>query len=272
MSELRNQKVWDNYERDGVITPIRIFDEETAAGFHDIYRDFQKHSLEARGRETFVKPHLVSLWAHEIAHHPAILDEVEKILGPDILLWCSDFFTKPAGAGKKVGWHQDSKYWGLRPTTKALSVWLSITPSNISTGCMRVVPRTHKYGILEHQDTYADDNMLSRGQEVVWDFTEQDVLDIELEPGQVSIHHLDLIHGGLPNPSDQDRIGFVMRYITPDTQQTLAEDSAVLVRGEDRYNNYLMEPAPTADFTPEGIRELDLAMKRPSGFDDQVLK
>jgi len=199
------------------------------------------------------KPHLLLTWLNELIRDPRILDPVEKILGPDILCWGSGFFIKNPRDRTRVTWHQDSTYWGLSSADVA-TAWVAFTPSITENGCMRVVPGTHKLQQLPHEDTFAPDNLLSRGQEIVVEVDESRAVDIVLEPGQMSLHHVLLVHGSEPNRSELRRIGFAIRYLPTHIKQLSSfADSATLVRGSDRYGHFLPEPVPQSDFHPDAV-------------------
>lgn len=204
------------------------------------------------------KPHLLLTWLNELIRDPRILDPVEKILGPDILCWGSGFFIKNPHDRARVTWHQDSTYWGLSSADVA-TAWVAFTPSTPENGCMRVVPGTHTLQQLPHEDTFAPDNLLSRGQEIAVGVDESRAVDIVLAPGQMSLHHVLLVHGSEPNQSALRRIGFAIRYLPTHIKQGTVKDgrgladSATLVRGSDRYGYFLPEPVPQSDFHPDAV-------------------
>jgi non-haem Fe2+, alpha-ketoglutarate-dependent halogenase len=199
------------------------------------------------------KPHLLLTWLNELIRDPRILDPVEKILGPDILCWGSGFFIKNPHDRARVTWHQDSTYWGLSSADVA-TAWVAFTPSNSANGCMRVMPGTHTLEQLPHEDTFAPDNLLSRGQEIAVEVDESKAVDIVLDPGEMSLHHVLLVHGSEPNQSELRRIGFAIRYLpTHVKQRSGLADSATLVRGSDHYGHFLPEPIPQSDFHPDAV-------------------
>jgi hypothetical protein len=265
----------ERFVRDGAIWPVTLFEGEQARALHGRYEAFQAASRRHRGRETYIKPHLVATWLDAIVHHPLVLDHVEAAIGPNILLWSSDFFVKEGGKGTYVSWHQDSLFWSFMPLDKIVSVWLAITPSTRDNGCMCVVPGSHRFGafggLVPKSETSRD--LLSVKQTIDFSFDETtDSRPVELRPGQFSVHSGLTLHGGSPNPTGRDRIGFVMRYISTDTVQLMADDSALLVRGRDDYDYYLPETRPSGDFTPESLSQLAAVMGRPSGFNDMVVR
>jgi ectoine hydroxylase-related dioxygenase (phytanoyl-CoA dioxygenase family) len=199
-----------------------------------------------------VKPYLVFSSAREIAHDPLLLDAVEDILGPDILLWDSGYVIKEAGNHRHVAWHQDLTYWGL-DSDKLVTAWVALTPATPANGGMRYVPGSHKTGLTAHRDTYSDDNILHRGQEVAG-IDEAGAMDIVLAPGQASLHHGWVLHASAPNGSAERRIGLTFQYLDPSARQTRTDrESATLVRGQDRFGHFRPEPAFDGDFAPEAL-------------------
>ncbi len=182
-----------------------------------------------------------------------MLDPVEDILGPDILCWASGFFWKQARDPAFISWHQDSTYWGLSHAD-IVTAWIAFTPSTVESGCMQVVPGTHEREQVAHKDTFAENNLLSRGQEIAVEVDQKDVVNVVLEPGEMSLHHVRLFHGSEPNRADHPRIGFAVRYIPTYIRQTAGvRDSATLVRGKDTFGNFDPEPRPETDFDPRCV-------------------
>ena len=177
---------------------------------------------------------------------------MEDVLGPDLLCWNANFFVKNPATDAHVTWHQDATYFGLsRPDI--VTAWVAFTDSNESNGAMEFIPGSHKTDQLPHKDTYAPNNLLSRGQEIAVTVDESLRRVIVLRAGDISLHHGRLVHKSPPNVSTQRRIGFAIRYISTDAVQTLGRDSATLVRGKDCFGNFELEPRPRWDFDPEAI-------------------
>jgi non-heme Fe2+,alpha-ketoglutarate-dependent halogenase len=274
-----------NFERDGIVWPIRAIPVAEANQLERQYRAFQETVSKVRGREVHLKPHLVSTWLDEIVHNPIILDAVERVLGADILLWSSDFAVKGAGLGTWIPWHQDTPYWNLS-TADVVSVWLAFTPATKANGAMRVVPGTHNSGALgkitydgdPHEATAKGLKKASAGNLFSFDHImdeevdENQAVDVELAPGEFSIHHINLVHGGGPNESDQDRIGFVMRFISDATYCRSGRDSAMLVRGQHSGNHFELEPRVNENYSSAAMSAMEHALSFPSGFGDKDLK
>jgi ectoine hydroxylase-related dioxygenase (phytanoyl-CoA dioxygenase family) len=118
---------------------------------------------------------------------------------------------------------------------------------------MEYIPGSHKLDQIPHRDTFAKHNLLTRGQEVMVEVDHSRRRIITLRPGEMSLHHVRLVHGSPPNPSNDRRIGFAIRYIPTSVAQLAGEDSATLVRGEDRHHHFMPEPQPTRDLDPEFV-------------------
>jgi ectoine hydroxylase-related dioxygenase (phytanoyl-CoA dioxygenase family) len=188
----------------------------------------------------------------DLVCNSTILDQVESILGPDILCWSASFFSKPARDTGFVSWHQDLTYWGLAPAD-IVTAWIAITPSNKANGCMRVVPGSHQPGQMSHSDTFADGNLLSRGQVLDVPVREDEAVDLVLQPGEMSLHDVLIVHGSEANQSDRPRHGFAIRYIPTYCKQIGGRTTALLVRGEDRHNNFDPVPRPRADMHADAV-------------------
>ncbi len=254
------------FANDGYAYPFHVLDPEEAENATSGYDDFQQRARKTFGEEQRFKAHLLVGWMDRIVHHPKLLDVVEEILGPDILCWSSDFFVKKARDPGFVSFHQDTTYAGLEPFDGILNCWLALTPSRKENGCLRVLPGTHKLGQLDHETTASEANMLFFGQTAQIDVDKRDVIDMELQPGEMSLHHMAVVHGSQPNRSDTQRLGVVLRYIRPDVRQIKARDSAMLVRGEDRFGHFDLEPRPDSDWSDRAIAAFKDAINRPSAL------
>ncbi len=236
----------------GYYAPVSVM---TRAEASELRRKLEAFEATGGGMQGPVrhKPHLLFTWLNDLIRHPRILDAVEDIVGPDILCWGTTFFTKEARNPGYVSWHQDSTYWGLEPPD-IITAWVAFTDSTAANGAMRVIPATHRLDQAPHRDTFASDNLLSRGQEIMVEVDERQAAMLELAAGEMSLHHVRLIHGSDPNPSEDRRIGFAIRYVPTYVKQVAGSaDSATLVRGEDRHGNFELEPRPDADMSPAAL-------------------
>ena len=246
MPKLLSQAAVEAYKRDGYYFPIRVLSTADAGRFRNALEMHEAKTGKPLQGNWRHKMHLLFTWADELVHHPKVLDAVEDCIGPDILCWTTNFFIKEAASSGFISWHQDSTYWGLEPHD-VVTAWVAFTKSDLVAGCMKVIPGTHAKDQLPHVDTFHKDNLLSRGQEIAVEVDERKAVPCLLEPGEISLHHIKLVHGSEPNRSSDRRIGFAIRYIPTYVRQTKVRDSAMLVRGVDRYHHFDPEPRPRAD-------------------------
>lgn len=236
------------YGVDGYVSPLDALTQDQVSTYRHSYEGLEAYLADLIAKTPPAQVTLLSEthaylpWAHELARNPNVLDAVESVLGPDILIWHSRWFVKYPADETYVSWHQDGTYWALDPPN-VTTAWIALSPSNEASGCMKVVPGSQKMGQLQHRDTFEERNALTRGQEIEMEVEEDDAVCLELEPGQFSLHHIGVVHGSGPNRSRNPRIGFAVRYATPEVRQDVEHSFAILVRGEDRYGHFdLLEP------------------------------
>jgi len=261
MPKILTKEAVEAYHRDGYYFPIRVMPETEAADFRRRLEAHERKAGQPLQGNWRHKTHLLFTWADEMVHHPRILDAVEDVLGPNILCWTTNFFIKEANSSGFVSWHQDSTYWGLDPAD-VMTAWVAFTESNLVSGCMKVIPGTHTADQIPHVDTFHQDNLLSRGQEIAVEVDKTKAVDLILRPGEMSLHHIKLVHGSEPNRSNDRRIGMAIRYIPTHVRQTKVRDSAMLVRGVDSYKNFDPEPRPHADVDEAALAAHHDAMDR----------
>ena len=249
MAKLLSASALAQYHRDGFYVPIRVLSREEAAGCRRRLETYEAERGGAIGGELRHKTHLLFTWLDRLVRHPRILDAVEDVLGPNLLCWSSSFFIKEANDAAYVSWHQDATYWGLSQPD-VVTAWLAFTDATVENGAMRMVPGSHVAQVA-HRDTFAPTNLLSRGQEIAVKVDSERTVDCILQPGEMSLHHVKLVHGSEPNRSNDRRIGLAIRYIPTDVKQLKVRDSATLVRGRDEHGNFEPEPRPRRDLDPE---------------------
>ncbi len=240
------------FDRDGYLCPLRVLDEREVERFLASYMEYtaaNKERLEAlpanQKYKVLSETHFVLPWVYEIVSHPRVLDAVEGLLGPNLLAWNSNWFTKMPGEKSFVSWHQDGTYWKLNPPT-VVTAWVALSPSTPANGCMRVIPGTHTEPMMPQRETYVADNALSRGQEIAVEVDERQAVDLSLRPGEMSLHHIWIVHGSNANTSkDTPRIGIAIRYTRPEVvQESPTKPYAMLVRGKDTCGNFNLQPPP----------------------------
>jgi non-haem Fe2+, alpha-ketoglutarate-dependent halogenase len=240
------------YQDDGYYAPLRVLSGEQAAALRERLETYEARAGRLAG-PLRQKSHLLFTWLNDLVRHDRILDAVQDLIGPDILCWGSSFFIKEPRNTAYVSWHQDSTYWGLEPPD-VVTAWIAFSDSMPANGAMRVIPASHKLNQVPHRDTFAANNLLSRGQEILVEVDERQAVTLELKAGEMSLHHVRLIHGSEPNPSGMRRIGYAVRYIPTYVRQVAgSHDTATLVRGVDRYGHFEPERRPDADCSPEAL-------------------
>lgn len=241
----------EQFHRDGYLTGLRVLSEQEASDLRAKLETAEAADDGVMRAALRTKPHLLYTWLADLVGHPGIVDAVEDLYGPDLLCWASDFFIKEPGDDRFVSWHQDATYWGLS-SVDVVTAWLALTPTNEANGAMGVVPGSHRHQ-LGHHNTYGQHNMLSRGQEVAVDVGARDTVRLDLRPGEMSLHHVLLIHGSEANRSADRRIGYAIRYLPTSVRQLAGDDSATIVRGDDRYGHFELEPPPATDLAPSAL-------------------
>jgi non-heme Fe2+,alpha-ketoglutarate-dependent halogenase len=250
MPKLLSSREIERFRMEGYLSPIRIMSEDEAAGIRKQLEEFEARTGGPLQGDLRHKTHLLFPWLADLVRKEKILDAVEDLYGADLLCWTSNFFIKEARNPAFVSWHQDSTYWGLSEPD-IVTAWVAFTPSNEANGAMQVIPGTHTMDQIPHRDTFDKHNLLTRGQEIEVEVDPAQAVTLTLRPGEMSLHHVRLVHGSPANPSGDRRIGFAVRYIPTRIRQTAGEDSATLVRGEDRFHHFELEPRPTQELAPE---------------------
>ncbi len=248
MTKILTESQKQNYRDGGFITPLNCMSTDAAGELRRSMEDFERESGLSLTTDLHFKTHLYFSRLVELARNPAILDAVEDLIGPDILVFASNFWIKGGKDQKYVSWHQDSAYFGLSPHEE-VTAWVALTDSDRSNGCMRVLPGSHLETAQEHVETFHEKNLLARGQSIDG-IDEARTVDLELKAGQFSLHHERTVHGSLANESEDARIGYALFMIPTHVRSTIGRRPAWLVRGEDRYGHWDPDPEPTCDRDP----------------------
>jgi non-haem Fe2+, alpha-ketoglutarate-dependent halogenase len=201
------------FEKEGVVYPVRVLTAEKASHYLECFEEIE--DILGWPLKRMGNPALFFSWAFALATEPRVLDAVEAILGHDLLISGTLIFCKYPRDPAFVAWHQDTVYSNLH-LTPSVSAWIALLDSTPDNGCMRVVPGSHLYGTLPHQEVHDSANLLKRGEEIQVDISESDAIDLALNAGEMSLHHHAIVHGSGPNRSDTKRLGFIVRFVTPE--------------------------------------------------------
>lgn len=251
------------YDREGYVCPVRVVSSAEMMETRRQLDGYLARSKRNAKEDTLLqfKVHMVFPWADALIRHPAVLDAVEALIGPDILVWNTAVLIKPPQNRDFVSWHQDIYYWKNHPDD-VVGAWIAIADSTPENGCVRVIPGSHKEGVRHHADTFAADNMLSRGQQITDAIDESRGVDMTLAAGEMSLHHTMTVHGSRPNRSAATRMGFVITYMRPATVMAGPRTGATLVRGVDNHHHFDPETTrPATDCDPVGLAAHDAAMR-----------
>ena len=243
------QAAAERYARDGFLAPVDILSAAEAAD----------HRTRMEAAEAEIGPLHYKTKAHTILHSPLalatdarVLDVVEALIGPDILLYNVTYIVKEPGSTAHVSWHQDLTYWGFDGDAQ-VSMWLALSPATAESGCMRMVPGSHRHGRRDHQVTDDAANVLFLGQTVTG-VAEGEAVLCPLASGQASFHHGWTLHASMPNTGRDRRIGLNVQYIAPQMRQTKHDhDSAMLVRGTDCFGHFLADRPAADDLEPAAL-------------------
>ena len=239
------------YRRDGFFYPVDCLTAEEVRHFRGRLEAFEREQGDTFGKLPNLvrsKSHMLFTWMDELARHPKVLDAVESILGPNILIYHVTSWLKEPGEPSHVSWHQDGAYFGLEPYEQ-MTAWIALTDATLEMGCMKIIPGSQVIGQRPHKDTLSPGNLLSRGQTVdhPMDYTKYAMMP--LKAGQISLHHTHVVHSSEPNRTTERRIGIGVSYIPPHCRlMNDARVTAMLVRGRDQYGHFDPEPRPTGDF------------------------
>jgi chlorinating enzyme len=238
------------YHNEGFTTPIQVLSPTEVHRHRAALEAYEAIAAKPLTFPEKSKSHLLFAWADEIVHHPNVLDAVEDIIGPDILLFHFTLQTKEAHRATFAEWHQDDAYFHLDPPEQ-VTAWVALSDSSERSGCMRMIPGSHRRGLADHFDNPSEENIIRRGQ-TVSGYAPTDGIAAPLKPGEMSLHHTHTLHASGPNESDDRRIGLTLSYVPTHVRPTLETmPAALLVRGIDRYHHFEPETRLTQELSPE---------------------
>ena len=241
------------YEKDGYFFP---YDVTSAAEAADLLADFEAAEAEVRddrARLSMLRSYPAQLLPSfsSLIRHPRLIEAASQIIGPDLLVWSAGFFIKEAGSKSYVSWHQDLNYWGL-DGDREVTAWFALTPATVENGCMRFVSGSHRKKDVPHFDSFAPDNLLTRGQEIAVEVDEASAENVLLRAGQASFHHGHMFHASGPNQTNSRRLGVAMRFVAPSMKQISGARLLVShVAGRDEYGHFEVMPPPAGRLLAE---------------------
>jgi len=238
----------EHFRREGYAFPFDAIPAAEAASYVAKLDSYDAILGTEAQKQLKIKAHVAAPWIVALARNKNILDAVESVIGPDILLFGTSMFSKKARDVRFVSWHQDAAYYGLDPQQE-VTCWVGLTDADTENGCMRVMPGSHLGADAVHDETYDPQNMLGRGQ-TIRGIDDSKAVYMPVKAGQFSMHHERTIHGSMPNPSDRRRVGISFFYMPTHVRSTIGRRTATLVRGTDKYGHWDPEPMPKTDLDP----------------------
>ena len=235
------------FNKQGFLTKIRVFDEAEASDIRKYFDDLLAQYLAA-GKDSYsiTTAHLKHGKVYDLLTHPRIVAYVKDILGENVIAWGSHFFCKMPHDGKKVSWHQDAAYWPLTPS-KAVTVWLAIDDADIENAAMRFIPGSHHHGELTAQMHENDESEILY-QSVANAEELGEPFDNILKAGEISMHSDLLLHGSKANASNRRRCGLTLRFCNAEVTSYLDwHAKGVIVSGSDPRGHWANPPRPVED-------------------------
>jgi non-haem Fe2+, alpha-ketoglutarate-dependent halogenase len=247
------------FHTEGFLSPVAVLAPEEVAYFRGRLEAFEgQHPAEVKKLKT--KAHLLCPWVDEIARHPRILDVYKDLIGPDILCYSMAFRVKDADGRTFAGWHQDTAYSPVRPIMVIGA--LALGPCGVEEGCLSVIPGSHRWETLPHEEAPDPDSILARGQYIATEFDKSSAVDLALRPGEIGLFNSAIVHGSRPNLSRERRLMLLVEMMPTSVEERAHRDSAMLVRGVDRYGNYDAEPRPKVEFGADEVAAWEAVVRK----------
>ncbi len=240
----------DSYRYNGFLFPVpALTPEEVATCLAGL--DRLETELGAPVAEADIKwrshAYAHSPWFNALIRHPRILDVVEDLIGPDILVWTSTFFIKEPHSPTFAAWHQDGTYFGLEPHEQVCA-WVALTDASAEAGCMEQLSSRGAPRQLRHAPLGLANSINRAGQTIMEAFDEANPVAMALRAGEFSLHHELAVHRSAPNNASHRRVGIGLNYIPPHVRVNgPGRLKAMLVRGEDRYGHFDLIDLPAAE-------------------------
>lgn len=259
------------YHRDGFYSPVDAFSLNEAAALRKNLEDFEATLPNGPvTRKDRRKLHVRLPWMRELVQDTRILDVIEQLIGPDILVYNSTFFIKEKDSDAVTYWHQDSAYFGLSPH-EHVTAWVAFSNASELAGCMKFVTGSQARGPLPHVSISGGNSLNNAAQGIDENFTGQPIGVAPLQPGQFSLHHTNVIHASDPNLGNDRRIGCGISYIPTHVKKSGLLMTASLVRGIDRYQHFEYEPDPRTLSPREAIAAHEMVYARyRASYEEQI--
>jgi len=259
------------YRRDGFLFPIEGITAREVSAYRGALEGYEREQGKSIAELTArYKSHTLFPWANRLVREPVILDAVEDLIGPDILVWTSTFWVKEPGTPSITAWHQDWTFFGLRPHDH-VTAWVALSIASQQAGCMHFVPAQRAAREMRHSPRSDANSINGGGQRIAEPFDDSVAVNGGLAPGQFSLHHTLCIHSSPPNRSDDRRIGLGISYIPASVRHIgTIPVSAMLVRGADRFGHFQPERDPTGDAARDAANHAEVYASYRSAYNEQI--
>ena len=214
MTTLSDEQL-EQYRTDGYVVLGRILSDDDLAAL--LAEEQRFRPVEGFGASTNTKL-LVAMQLcdrsepiRRISTQGGHLAMVAQLLGPNVCLTHNQMLTKlpdDEGVHSDIPYHQDSGYGQLEPLDEDVTVWVAVSDTTLSNGCLHIVPGSHVGGLVAHGAAAANPGLREAA-------VAEAVVPVELARGEAVAFTGLTLHGSGPNRTDAERIGFYMRYCTP---------------------------------------------------------
>ena len=262
----------EEFESVGFASGVNVLSQEKTDAYSNkcaaFVSDYQSHPSFSEW--TYYRTELILKWVADLASEGSILDVVQELIGPEILLWNAFLPVKPPLSDAHFGWHQDATYWPITPTDQVASVWVALSPVDQLSGGMQMAAGSHLLGAVPHEKTYDSSSMLKRGQRVTNPVDEKTIVDIDLDPGQASFHHTLTLHRSGPNRSKNWRLGVGLNYVSSQVGPMPGyQDCAMPLRGNPKNSRFTFTQPPQSDLHPDALaRFADVLQHQSKRYSD----
>lgn len=245
MNIIETDSIRQQFDTDGFVIVRNVLDADLMAEARSHVEWLLEKNPGTRPEQLHAHLAVTDPFWIRLVSDPRLLDVAEQFIGPNIALFSTHYICKAPYTGAAVLWHQDGSYWPLDPM-EVVTLWLAVSETDPGNGCMRVIPRTQHLDLQEmHEDNTVDNVLGSSIDKGLVD--ESQAVDCIMQPGDVEVHHPNVIHGSNANTSDRWRMGLTIRYI-PTTTRILRDAGApFLLRGEAVPGVNTYHPRPVFD-------------------------